>query len=68
MKNISSNFIMVFSGALAFVAGLLYGTDTSVVDTGFKANMDTLFVPAIIGYVAIVAAVKFKQSKEGLAL
>ena len=68
MKNISSNFIMTFSGALAFVAGLLYATDTSVVDTGFKANMDTLFVPAIIGYIVIVAVVKMKQSKEGLSL
>jgi len=68
MKNISSNFIMVFSGALAFVAGLLYATDTSVVNPNFEATMSTLFVPAIVGYVAIVAVVKMKQSKEGLAL
>ena len=68
MKNISSNFIMVFSGALAFIAGLMYITDTSAVNSSFEATIDKLFVPAIIGYIAIVAAVKYKQMKEGLSL
>ena len=68
MKNISSNFIMIFSGVLAFISGLLYATDTNVVNLNFEATINKLFVPAIVCYIAIVAVVKFKQSREGLSL
>jgi len=68
MKNIASNFIMIFSGGLAFIAGLLFITDTHTANQGFQATMNTLFVPSLIVFTVLVAFVKVKQHKEGLSL
>jgi hypothetical protein len=63
-----NKIIGYFSGALIFLSAIVFLGDQSSYDPNFEALMSKLFVPAIIGYIAIVAAVKFKQSKEGLSL
>ena len=68
MKNFVDKFIMIFSGALAFIAGLLWITESHTVNPSFQLTMDALFVPGLIAFATLVVLVKMKQKKEGLAL
>jgi len=68
MKQIANDFIMIFSGALAFIAGLLFITDSQAVNPSFQLTMDVLQVPALFAFTTVVVLAKMKQKKEGLAL